>query len=356
MENRGLSPEEIQRMGVEIDAVRAKILSKIGETDARYIKNVVKAVRYSQAAGRILLFAGVFPPAWILGTLLLSLSKILENMELGHNVLHGQYDWMNDPYLSANSYEWDVVGTSESWKQTHNFMHHMYTNVQDVDADLGFGLLRVFPEQRWRPWHVAQPLYAILMALFFEWGIAFQDLKISRSLLNREDIPTLIRKLSHLQKKIRRQLLKDYVIFPLLSGPFFLYTLSGNFVANVIRNIWAFMCILCGHLTSRTEIFPQSVLDREPRAQWYLRQIRSSSNFECGGILRILSGHLGYQIEHHLFPELPACRYAEISHDIRDICRKYGQRYNTGPFGSQVSQAFARILRHAVPSQRTSTQ
>ena len=47
--------------------------------------------------GRVLLLASRYRPAWIAGTATLSMAKILENMEIGHNVLHGQWDWMNDP-------------------------------------------------------------------------------------------------------------------------------------------------------------------------------------------------------------------------------------------------------------------
>ena len=60
---------------------------------------MIRAQRGLEVAGRGLMFAGFFPPAWLAGVTALSLSKILDNMEIGHNVMHGQYDWMNDPEL-----------------------------------------------------------------------------------------------------------------------------------------------------------------------------------------------------------------------------------------------------------------
>lgn len=66
-------------------------------------------------------------------------------MELGHNVMHGQYDWMNDPKFNGQTYEWDTVGTSDNWRQTHNYKHHTYTNIKGIDDDIGYGLLRLFP-------------------------------------------------------------------------------------------------------------------------------------------------------------------------------------------------------------------
>ena len=158
--NRTLTPAELDGFAAELDAVRARTAASLGQADADYIRGIVKAVRYTEIAGRALLFAGAFVPAillpaWIIGTLLLALSKILENMELGHNVIHGQYDWMGDPHLNGKTYEWDIAGTSDNWRNTHNFQHHTYTNVRGMDDDIGYGLLRIFPEQRWKPFYLA---------------------------------------------------------------------------------------------------------------------------------------------------------------------------------------------------------
>ncbi|MBL3206237.1 acyl-CoA desaturase, partial [Klebsiella pneumoniae] len=88
-------------------------------------------------------------------------------MELGHNVIHGQYDWMGDAHLQGKHFEWDIAGTSDNWRKTHNFRHHTYTNVHGMDEDLGYGVLRLFPEQKWHPARLGQPIYAIIFALLF---------------------------------------------------------------------------------------------------------------------------------------------------------------------------------------------
>jgi linoleoyl-CoA desaturase len=348
--NRALTARELAAFGAEIDALRARTVADLGEQDARYIRRIVKAVRYTEILGRGLLFFGVFPPAWVLGTLLLGISKILENMELGHNVIHGQYDWMRDPSLNGKTYEWDIVGTADNWRKTHNFKHHTYTNVRGMDDDVGYGLLRLFPEQRWKPFYLFQPLIAVIFALLFQWGVAIQDLELGKYFSGKKSGAELKKEWQPLRRKIVRQLLKDYVFFPLLAGPFFLPVLLGNLVANGIRNVWTYMVIFCGHFTADVELFPKSVLENETRAHWYLRQVRGSSNLRGGKLFHIMTGNLSHQIEHHLFPDVPARRYAEMAPQVRAICERYGQHYNTGTMWSQFGQVAWRILRHAFPS------
>jgi fatty acid desaturase len=348
--NRPLSREEATAFGAELDELRDRILAALGENDARYVRRVRDAVRWSELGGRALLLAGMVPPAWVLGTLLLALSKILENMELGHNVMHGQYDWMQDPEFHSQTYDWDNVCPATAWRHSHNYQHHTFTNVLGRDRDLGYGFLRLFPEQPWHPAHLLQPPASLLLALGFEWGVALHDLELERGLRGEKSLGQILKELPPVLRKARRQLLKDYVIFPLLAGPFFLPVLAGNFGANLIRNVWAFEIIFCGHFTEHAETFPESVLEKETRGAWYLRQLKGSSNLNGGPLFHILSGNLGHQIEHHLFPDLPANRYAEIAAEVKRIAGKYGQHYNTGSFARQLGGVLKRILRYALPN------
>ena len=200
--NRELTQADLDELARELDAIRQEVVDDIGEKDAKYIRRVYSAVRYSSLAGRALLFAGWFPPAWVLGTGLLSFSKIMENMELGHNVMHGQYDWMNDPKFNGPSYEWDIVGTADNWRQTHNYKHHTYTNIKGMDDDIGYGLVRLFPEQRWKPGFLLQPLYSIPFCLLFQWGVAIQNLEIGKVWFGRKSKAELKKEWFHSQCKV----------------------------------------------------------------------------------------------------------------------------------------------------------
>ena len=355
--NRVLTAAELYGFAAELDAVRARTIATLGQRDADYIRGIVKTVRYTEIGGRALLFAslplafaGLFWATWIAGVLMLALSKILENMELGHNVIHGQYDWMNDPHLNGKSYEWDIAGTSASWRKTHNFQHHTYTNVRGMDDDIGYGLLRIFPEQRWRPFFLLQPFIAVVFALLFEWGVAIQDLKLGRWWAGKTSNAQMRKAFKPVGKKMLRQVLKDYVVFPLLAGPFFLAVLAGNVVANLLRNLWTFTIIFCGHFTADAETFPKESIRNESRGHWYQRQLRGSSNLAGGRLLNVMSGNLSHQIEHHFYPDIPANRYAEVAPEVKAICERYGQHYNTGSLPRQFGQVIWRILRHAWPS------
>src|ERR1700756_4421461 len=132
-----LNPENIENLGRELDAIRQQVLDTRGERDARYIRTVIKSQRSLEAGSRIILLFSLFPPAWLVGTAGLSLAKILENMEIGHNVMHGQWDWMRDPEIHSSAWEWDNVSCAESWKDSHNFQHHMFANVVGKEPDLG---------------------------------------------------------------------------------------------------------------------------------------------------------------------------------------------------------------------------
>ncbi|WP_374320147.1 fatty acid desaturase [Aquabacterium sp.] len=356
IQNRTLSPEELERFGAEIDALRARTVADLGERDARHIRRVAAAVRYLELGGRALLMAGIFLPetwlfaAWLTGAIMLGLSKILDNMELGHNVIHGQYDWMGDPKFNGKTFEWDIVATSDNWRHTHNYKHHTYCNVQGMDDDIGYGVMRLFPEQRWSPVYLLQPIYAIIFALMFQWGVAIQNLKLGRLFTGHTTPARLARQARPVGRKVARQLIKDYVVFPLLALPSFWSVFTGNLVANGIRNIWTYTIIFCGHFTSNVQLFPAKVLKNESRGHWYLRQIRGSSNLTGGKLMDLLSGNLSNQIEHHLFPDVPANRYAEMGKQVREICARYGIYYNTGSLFTQFGQVIWRIIRHAFPS------
>ena len=311
--------------------------------------------RRLEVTGRGLLFVGFVPPAWLAAVAALSLAKILDNMEIGHNVMHGQYDWTRDPALQSRNFEWDTSCPAEQWRHSHNFLHHTHTNILGKDRDVGYGILRMDDDQTWTPAALGNPVYALLLALLFEYGVALHDLevdKLASGKLTDEERAETGRRARSVAGKVGRQALKDYVVWPLLTGPSALLTFAGNATANVARNVWAFTIIFCGHFPDGARTFTEDEVAGESRGGWYHRQVLGSANITGGALFHILSGNLSHQIEHHLFPDLPAHRYAELSEEVQEICERYGVAYNSGSLSQQFGSVVRRIVRLALPSPR----
>jgi fatty acid desaturase len=347
-----LTAEDIELIGKELDTIRQEIRDSLGEDDAKYIRTVIATQRKLELGSRAVLLASFFPPAWIVGTIGLSVAKILENMEIGHNILHGQWDWMRDAKIHSTTWEWDMASPAEQWKHSHNELHHTYTNVIGKDNDLGYGIMRVDEDQPWHPLYLAQPLWNFINACFFEYGIAAYDLELGRNLATKERRanPEFRAATKDVLRKIGRQARKDYLLHPLLSGPSFLPTLAANFTANVVRNLWSHSVIMCGHFPEGVETFEKQSIEGETRGEWYLRQMLGSANISGSKAMHLMTGNLSHQVEHHLFPDMPSKRYAEIAPKIQDLFERYGLNYHTAPLPQQVASAWHKVIRLSLPN------
>ncbi|MEA2368223.1 MAG: NADPH-dependent stearoyl-CoA 9-desaturase, partial [Thermoleophilaceae bacterium] len=253
--------------------------------------------------------------------------------------------------------------------------------------------------------YLFQPFYNLLLAALFEWGVATHDLDFEAIKTGEKSKQQIRRELKGMAHKGRLQITKDYIVFPLLSGlaatavelgiasirasrtrksrrrrvldaairrarpkaatdargivrelverrsfrrPF-KTTLRANVTANVVRNVWAYAIIFCGHFPDQTYTFSQEEVADETRGGFYVRQLLGAANIEGGAFFHVASGNLGYQVEHHLYPDMPSTRYAEIAPRVKDICERYDLPYNTGPFGKQLGSVQRTILRLAFP-------
>jgi fatty acid desaturase len=391
-----LTDEQIEAIGKEFDALHDEVFEDLGERDAKYIHGMIDLHRRLALLGRVLLVGSRYRPMWLAGTATLSLAKILENMEIGHNVMHGQWDWMNDPVINSSAWDWDSASTAEAWKHSHNYIHHTYTNIRGKDKDLGYEIMRIDPHQKWHPVYLAQPFYNLVLAAFFEWGVASHDLDFDAIRKGDKPKEKVRREVKGMIGKARTQIMKDYIAFPVLSGLLntgvdlalaaagverddgrsrrrrlrekvrkpsllgqlierksfrqpFRTTLSADFTANIVRNVWAYGIIFCGHFPDQTYTFSQEETDDESRGARHVRQLLGAANIEGGPLFHVISGNLGYQVEHHLYPDMPSTRYGEIAPRVREICEKYELPYNTGPLWKQLGMVQRTILRLAFP-------
>src|SRR4051795_703820 len=363
-----LSDEQIEELGREFDAIHDEVYGDLGERDRRYITSMIEMHRRLAVLARVSLLASRFRPAWLFGTAANSAAKILENMEIGHNVLHGQWDWMNDPQIHSSRWDWDTASTAEAWKHSHNYIHHTYTNIRGKDKDLGYEIMRVDPAQPWHPAYLLQPVYNLLLMFLFEWGVAFHDLDLEAVRSGDKKPKEVLQDLKGIAGKARLQITKDYMAFPALSGlasaavavarkkdPVegfkrgYKRVAIANAVANVVRNVWAHSIIFCGHFPDQCYTFSQEEVENETKGGWYIRQLVGAANIEGSPVFHVASGNLGYQVEHHLYPDMPSTRYAEIAPRVKEVCQKWGLPYNTGPFSQQLGMVHRTIARLAFP-------
>jgi linoleoyl-CoA desaturase len=346
---RKLTAEELAAFGHELDEIRDQVKQDLGERDVRHIRRIITLVHQTDAAGRFLLQAGVDPVTFALGSLTLGVSKILENMEVGHNVMHGQYDWTGDPELASSAYDWDHPCSAKDWKEYHNFTHHTYTNILGKDRDVGYDFFRVTPQQKWYPYHLIQPLGVAWLAFNFEWGVAVHNHGWAEALRGEKSWRQCLSDSKDFVRKAAWQVGKDYFFYPLLALTAAPRVLAGNYVANTLRDIWTFSIIWCGHFPEGVSFFTAEEAADESRGAWYLRQALGSANIEGNRLFYVMTGHLSHQIEHHLFPDIPASRYPEMAPQVRAILAKYGQPYNTGSLWKQLGSTLKAVLVNSLP-------
>jgi linoleoyl-CoA desaturase len=349
-----LTEEQLEDIGKEFEDIGQNVRLDLGESDARYIRSIIAFHRRLAALSRVVLVVGSrSKPAWVLGTAGLSVAKIVENMEIGHNVLHGQWDWMNDPNIHSSTWDWDTASPAAAWKHSHNFVHHTYTNVIGKDKDVGYEIMRIDPRQPWHPVFLLQPIYNVLLMGLFEWGVAVHDLDFDK-IRKGEKPKTQVRdELKAIGVKARRQILKDYVAYPALSGRHWRTTLWADITANIVRNLWSHAIIFCGHFPDQTYMFTEDEVADESRGAWYVRQLIGAANIDGSDFFHFMSGNLSFQVEHHLYPDLPSSRYKEIAPRVKKVCEKYGLPYNTGPFRKQWGTVQRTIIRLAFPGGRS---
>lgn len=346
-----LTAQQLAELEEKFDAIRNEIFDQRGEYDARYIRRVVKLQRSLEMLGRGSLLFSKYKPLWLVGVGSLSISKILENMEIGHNVLHGQWDWMNDKEIHSITWEWDFVTPSSGWQRTHNESHHVWTNVIGKDQDVGYNILRMDDAQPWRPKNLLNPVFNAFLAPGFEWGIALYDIELNRYLSGEKSKEDTLRDIKKTLKKLARQSAKDFALTPALasltgSGK---SAVTGFIAANIIRNLWAHAVIFCGHFPDGVEVFSEEDIKNETRGGWYVRQVMGSANIDGSKLMHFMSGNLSLQIEHHLYPDMPSNRLAEVAPKVKALCKEYGIPYTSGPLPAQIFKTWRKVFRLALP-------
>ncbi len=347
--------DRFQSFGAEIDAVKDDIFAQVGDSDVRYVRRLNVFSRSMEAVGRVLIHFSFDPITFVCGVTALWVHKQLQATEIGHTALHGAYDKLaGAEAFASKTYSWDVPIDEESWRYGHNIRHHGNTNVTGKDADIHFGLVRLTEHTPHSAQHRFQlpftlgvlfPNFGLLMNVhftgladaYFDNGLASQlDFLPDRS---KESVRGAWKKAL---RKYAPYYLKNYVFFPALAGPFFWKVLLGNWLAEVMRDVYSAATIYCGHVGHDVKSYPEGK-KAQSRGEWYAMQVEATNNFEVGFPFNVFCGGLERQIEHHLFPTLPPQRLREIAPRVREICERHGIEYKSASWPRTLKKALSHI-------------
>ncbi|MEY4766767.1 MAG: hypothetical protein RI907_3440, partial [Pseudomonadota bacterium] len=289
-----LSPADLARLDAieaDFDAIKACYRQALGPADVAYIRGLRRTSRLAEAAGRGLLWFGRDPVTFVLGVGLLWLHRNLEAIEIGHNVLHGQYDYFPEiPQFHAHHFKWKTPVDEAAWRREHNGQHHVHTNVYEKDPDLNHGILRMNDRQPWNPYHRFQFFgyfltgYPGVLYSFNDQNLGFyEEFRAAKfpegnkgyALVNPGgDRPS--RRRRHWMA-VGRIVAKEYVAMPLLAlatGHSAWRVALGNLAADLLNNYWIGLTIQSTHLTEPLQ--PEEMMSHKGR--WYLSQMDATVN------------------------------------------------------------------------------
>ena len=321
---------------------RAEVVASRGERDAAYIRKVINVQRTLELGSRAVLLFSLFPPAWLVGTAGLSIAKILENMEIGHNVMHGQWDWMRDPKIHSTTWEWDnasPVGPVEALAQ--RAAPHLHQRDRQ-DNDLGYGIMRVDEDQRWHPFYLGAAAVELPQRLLVRVR--------HRGLRPRARQEPARRRSGTRDPEFRRPGQAGAAQDPQAGDQGLrrctrccparrsCTTLAANLTANLVRNLWTHSVIMCGHFPEGVETF-EKTLDRRRDP----RRVVPAPDARLGQHQRQPAHAL-----HDRQPVVtrssttcsPTCRATATRRSrpkVQEIFERYGLTYTSGPLPKQVA-------------------
>lgn len=347
--------QRLEAFGKEIDAIKERMLAKVGDEDLAYVQRLDRLSRAAEIVGRTLIHFSFEPVSFGLGVSALWLHKQLEATEIGHTALHGAYDRFPEAEkFHSKRYYWDTPIDEESWRLGHNVKHHGNTNLAGKDPDIHFGPVRLTDKTPHKLKHYTQlpttlgllfPNFGFLMNLHFTGvlDVWFDNGQASGlDFLPDRSLKSAAQAYRRALRKYVPYYFKNYVAFPALAGPFFWKVLLGNWLAEVGRDVYSAATIFCGHVGDEVKSYAPDQ-KAESRGEWYAMQVEATNNYEVSKPISVLCGGLDKQIEHHLFPTLPPERLREVAPEVRAVCERHGVEYKTGSWGGVLGKALRHI-------------
>ena len=351
----------LRRFGEALDRIRARVESELGDEDVNYLHRMNNFSRAMEVVGRALIHFSLEPVGFTVGVAALWIHKQLQAAEIGHTVLHAAYDGFDRAEeFQSKSFRWDTPIDEESWRLGHNVRHHQYTNVAGRDPDIHFGQVRLTENTPHRLVHRVQlpvSLAAIFPSFTFVMNAHFTGLidvyfgngrAEEFDFIDDRSAKSVVRAHVRAFRKYVPYYSKNYLLFPALAGPFFAKVLLGNWLAEVLRDIYLAATIFCGHVGEEVAAYEEGTRAHS-RGEWYKMQVEASNDYEVSWPISVLCGGLDLQIEHHLFPKLPPQRLREIAPEVRAVCEEHGVAYRTDSWPRTLMKALRRIGALSIP-------
>jgi len=332
----------------EIKTLRSEIESKIGVDDFKHLKKI-------ELWGHLFTILG-YGTAWIfpnpLSAFLISQGSMVRWCIMMHHVGHKGYDKVNCPERYKSSgfakgnrrfIDWLDWMHPMAWKYEHNILHHYHTG-ESADPDLAERNVEFI-----RNSNMPIPFKYIIIFLFMcTWKFTYYA--PTTYLLNRkaENKRNKMRALKEEEISVSKLFIPDnktslnfcgtcllpyisirFILIPLVFLPIsfhaFLFVLINSLLAELVTNIYTFMIIVPNHAGDDIYRFETGLSDSN---EFYVRQVIGSVNYKCGNDrIDLMHGWLNYQIEHHLFPDLPLLKYQQYQQRVKELCVQYNIPY-----------------------------
>ncbi len=330
----------------DIEKIKHETFNSLNREDFDHLLRVEKRGRLATVAG--------YATAWIcpnpFSAFLLSLGQFIRWM-VAHHVIHRGYDRIPGVPVRYTSkkfalgwrryvdwFDWIVP---ESWAHEHNFLHHYHTGEHDdpdvVERHAEFLRRMNLPKP-------VKVFVVFLAGISWKWSyyapstLSTLDPSDNRRLRKEEISFIEWYQIFDLNRAHVRWVwgrcyipygLFNFVLVPLLYSPLgrtaVIFVFINKIIAECMTNLHGFMTIVPNH--TGDDLYRYK-FHFQNKAEFYLSQVLGSVNFHAGGeFTNFMSGWLNYQIEHHLFPDLPMSKYPEVQGKVRAVCLKHNVPY-----------------------------
>jgi len=348
-----------EQLEKDIDAIK-ETMPAVGEEDFQHLLKLErwgKMFTYSGIALIVILSvielllgglsAVIFWPLAVVAALFISTGNVSRWANTTHPILHGGYDKVPSiPERYTKKYfakgprryvDWLDWIKPESWSYEHNIMHHYHLGEDDDPDNVERNLQWLIQSKT--PMFLR---YVIVYAFAGTWKYTYYAPNTLRILANKKLKEEHKREITDFELNPRTKgglelwmeyllpygLLK-FVVFPALFLPLGLTAVFNAFIimfiAEFFANLHSFLVIVPNHSAEDIYMFSEP---SKSQGEFYLRQIMGSVNYNTGSdAIDFAHGFLNYQIEHHLFPNMPLSYYQKMQPIVKDICKKHNLEY-----------------------------